>query len=102
MRVVDLHSDLVRSAGDLADDCVAHGWSAGHYLDRGEVEIRGSIQVVLSPGVLRGGHTHPLAQQVVPGQALEDLCERGDLELVHRYFRRHRVRELREPARIAD
>ena len=89
--------------GHLAQHLLAHRPAAGRLLQRGGVQLRGTAEVVLARDVRPHGRAHPRPEIAVAAEALERAGERVDLLLAaHRHLQRNVVRQLREPADVAD
>ena len=102
LRRAGLDPDLARGARDLAEHGVGDGLAARRLLDRRGVELGDALEVVLAPGQLGRGGAHRAPCVLVAGEQLERGVQRLDLARVDRHLERDLVRQLGEPADVAD
>src|SRR6266511_3959679 len=102
LRVGGVQPYLVGRPRDLAVDGVAHRLASPGLLEGGEVRIGYALEVVLVAHVLAGAGAHALSKGVVGREPLENPRENLDLTLIDRNLRRHPIRQLGEPADVAD
>src|SRR6478736_5173309 len=87
---------------DVTQHGVRDGTTAGGELEGRNVEIGHAIEVVLRASEVesRGAHRRPNVR--ARREQVERRYERVDLVVVDRHLQRHVIRQLREPADIAD
>src|SRR5829696_510446 len=99
--IVHVEADLACRGCDVMKHGVLHGGSARTLLERDDVEIRNSVEVVLLPRVVGGGGAHSGPEGRVRHQPLEGRDQRLHLQLVDRNLDGDDIRKLREPTDVA-
>src|SRR5215208_1768396 len=91
-----------RRRGDLRDHRLPDGRSAGGLFERRGVELADTPDRMLTLGQLPRGTPHLFARAVVRAELDEHARQDVHLSLVGDDLGGYRVRELREPAHVAD
>ena len=97
-----LDADLGCRLCDLVDDSVADDRSTGRLFERCRIVLGHAVDVVLTVDVRQGRIAHRPLRHLARCHQLKCGCERRNLVLVNRDLQRDVVRQLREPAEIAD
>ena len=102
LRPARLQADLRRGRGDGRGDSAAHRLTPGRLLERLGVGVRDSAEVVVLLGEGAGCGTHPGSELGIPCQTRQVAGENLDLVVADGNLQRDLVRQLREPADVAD
>src|SRR3954447_11117340 len=97
-----LDPDLGGRVADVAEDVVGYRPASRRLLECRHVEISDPVEGVLPPRKLERGGPHGLRDVGAGGEQLESSGQHGGLVLVHGHLQSDIVRQLREPANVAD
>src|SRR5215210_2784946 len=102
LRRVRLDPDVCSRCRDVAEKRVRDRLAARRLFECRDVQIRRTAEVVVAPDELEARLAHPRTRPLVPGQQLERRVEGVGLLLVDRHLQGDVVRQLDEPADVAD
>ena len=97
-----LDADLGGGLRDLGDNRVGDPGPAGGLFQRRRIVLGNAPEIVISLSVGARGIAHRELCRLARSEQLERCRKRRDLVLVDGHLQRHVVRQLREPAEIAD